>query len=81
MISYLYVYVFPIQVVAFITGSGPYATETISEASSAVVSASVNQLLSLITPAPKVDAAAIRERAELATCAYVRGNAGKRHCE
>lgn len=63
------------QVYALVTKPSEYATKSLHTNSPTAVP--VHQQPPLITPAPEIDAAGIRARADAVTCAYVSGNPGR----
>lgn len=75
MISLIWVFFLSFLIYAFVIKPGQYPTETIN--GNFLPSGSTQQELALITSAPRVDGAAIQERADIATCAYISGNAGE----
>lgn len=76
MLSWCWVFFPSFPIYAFVTKPSLYATETIHGKS--LPSGPSHQELALITSVPRVDRAVIQKRANVATCAYVSGNAGTR---
>ena len=66
------------QIHAFVIKPSQYAIETVN--GNFLPTRSINQELALITSAPWIDRAAVQERADIATCAYVSGNLGMWQC-
>lgn len=74
MVLWVWVFFLSSQMCAFVTKASECTTETIH--GNPFPSGPTHQELALITPVPRIEHVAIQKRADIATCAYISGNAG-----
>jgi hypothetical protein len=75
MILRIWIFLLSPQLYALVTKSSQYATKSMYK--TPLTTGPVHQEPPSITTAPDIDAAGIRARADIVTCAYVSGNPGK----